>query len=97
MANKWETLWNALVEVCEEYNKMKEKVDEKESFNYDIPETTYDKGSVVAAMAEKGWKSYEMDWVLDAVTNPAQAKAAVGLVKSGKYKWHDITRILENL
>lgn len=56
----------------------------------------YTKGTVVDAMAERGWSRFDMRRVLEEVTDSERAEAAVGLIRSGKYDAYDIRRILED-
>ena len=100
MANTWTTFFNALIEVCEEYNKTKTKVDEKiveqEFFSDIFAEPVVDKSNVVNAMAEHGWSSFDMKMVLRYVSTPEQAKTAIELVNRG-YGWNDVRDIVRSI
>lgn len=96
---RFDSILDALAEVCNEYNAQKEqeKADRRKEFE-EAPETkVYNRGTVITAMAEQGWGSYDMDRVLEEVTNPEKAEAAVGLINSGNYDWYDVCRVLEKL
>jgi hypothetical protein len=101
MTNAWTTFFNALVDVCEEYNKAKEKADAKKAemqFIEDIfGESAECRGEVVTTMIDAGWKSYEMDAVLPKVNTAEKAKVATHLIKSGNYRYYEISRLLEKL
>lgn len=87
MANTWTTFFNALVDVCEEYNKMKKKAEsnrmETEFFSDIFAEPVLDKSNVVDAMIEKGWTSFDMKSLLSVINTPEQARTAIKLIKSG--------------
>lgn len=101
MANAWTTFFNALVDVCEEYNKAKEKANAKKAemdFIEEIfGEPATDRSEVISAMIDAGWKSYEIDAVLPEVDTPEKAKVAVHMIKSGNYRYYDISRTLSRI
>ena len=86
-----------LFEVCDEYNNSKEVEKARLKDEFKDAMRDYNRGSVIAAMAERGWDSYAMNRVLEHVTDSERAEAAVGLIKSGKYDSYDIRRILYRL
>ena len=100
MSNKWNKFFDALFEVCEEYNNMKakadEKVVEKEFFSDIFAEPVVDKSNVVNAMAEHEWSSFDMKMVLRYVSTPEQARTAIELVNRG-YGWNDVRDILRSI
>lgn len=92
------SFFDALATACEAYNNSiseEEKAERREAF--ETEDRIYNRGSVMAAMAEQGWDSYDMKRVLKEVSTPEQAEAAVGLVRSGNYDAYDIARLLETL
>ena len=96
---RFDNFLDALAEVCNEYNAQKEqeKADKRKEFE-EAPETkVYNRGTVIAAMAEQNWSSFDMDKVLEEVTNPEKAEAAVGLIQAGNYGWYDVCRVLKKL
>ena len=97
MASKFETFLVALAEVCDNYEKEHEEEKAEKRAAFETEDKVYNRGSVMAAMAEKGWDSYDMRTVLNEVSTPEQAEAAVGLVRSGKYDAYDIRRLLQTL
>ena len=100
MSNTWNNLLEALLDVCEEYNRMKEKANEKsiekEFFSDIFAEPVIDKSSVVNAMAEHGWSSFDMKMVLRYVSTPEQAKMAIELINRG-YGWSDVRDIVRSI
>ena len=100
MANTWTTFFNALIEVCEEYNKLKTKAEtnkmETEFFSDIFAEPVLDKSAVVNAMAEHGWSSFDMKMVLRYVSTPEQAKTAIELVNRD-YGWSDVRDIVRSI
>lgn len=101
MNNKWNNLFEALIEVCEAYSEAKEKADAKkaemELLEDIFGETANSRSEVIAAMIERGWRSYEIDSVLPKVDTPEKAKIAVHMIKSGKYRYYDISSTLGKL
>ena len=94
----WESFIDGLAKACEMYNDSiteEEKAERRTAFEDE--HKAYNRGSVMAAMAEQQWDSYDMKRVLKAVSTPEHAEAAVGLVKSGAYDAYDIARLLEAL
>ena len=92
--------FETLVEVCEAYNKESEKEKErKKNLRKEFEKETkdYNRGTVISAMAAQGWDSWDMNRVLEAVTNHEKAEAAVGLINSEKYDSWDICRILDKI
>ena len=100
MANTWTTFFNALVDICEEYNKAKEKATanrmETEFFSDIFAEPVLDKSNVVDAMIAKGWSSFDMKLVLGDINTPEQAKTAIKLINGG-YSWLNIRNILSDM
>ena len=82
-----EMMFECKREAEEANKKAKEKMEEKKVYN---------RGTVVAAMAKKGFGSWDMDRVLEKVKNPEQAEAAVGLIEAGYDSW-DTCRVLEHM
>ena len=99
MTNAWTTFFNALVDVCEEYNKAKEKADAKkaemELIEDIFGEPATDRSEVISAMIDAEWRSYEIDEVLPYVNTPEKAKVAVHMIKSGNYRYYDISKVLK--
>ena len=100
MSNKWNNFFNALIDVCEEYNKMKEKADAKkmevEYFSDIFAEPVYDKSAVVETMAKFGWSRFDMKMLVKSVNTPEQAKVAMELIKRG-YSSFDIRDIIASM
>ena len=101
MSNKINNFLNALIEVCEAYCEAKEKADAKKAemdlIQEVFGETANNRAEVISVMIDKGWKSYEIDRVLPEIDTPEKAKIAVHMIKSGKYRYYDISRTLSNL
>lgn len=100
MANTWTTFFNALVDVCEEYNKMKKKAEsnrmETEFFSDIFAEPVLDKSNVVDAMIAKGWSSFDMKSLLRDVNTPEQARIAIKLINSG-YSCFNIKSVVSDM
>ena len=100
MANTWTTFFNALIEVCEEYNKLKAKAEankmETEFFSDIFAEPVLDKSDVVDAMIEQEWTSFNMKSLLSDINTPEQAKTAIKLIKSG-YTCFSINNIVSDM
>ena len=100
MANTWTTFFNALIEVCEEYNKLKAKAEtnkmETEFFSDIFAEPVLDKSDVVDAMIENGWSSIDMRLVLGDINTPEQAKTAIKLINGG-YSWINVRNIVSEM
>lgn len=100
MANTWTTFFNALVDVCEEYNKLKKKAEsnrmETEFFADIFAEPVLDKSNVVDAMIEKGWTSFDMKSLLSDINTPEQARTAIKLINSG-YTCFSIKSIVSDM
>ena len=100
MANTWTTFFNALIEVCEEYNKLKTKAEtnkmETEFFSDIFAEPVLDKSDVVDAMIEQEWTSFNMKSLLSDIHTPEQAKTAIKLIKSG-YTCFNIKNIVSDM
>ena len=103
--NVFEAFFNALGDVCDEMERERKEREEREAkekakldeeFAAVSKENSFTRGTVVATMAESGWSSYDMRWVLDKVTTPERAEAAVGLVKAG-YDWFHVCNILDEI
>lgn len=98
MANTWTTFFNALIEVCEEYNKAKEKAEankmETEFFSDIFAEPVLDKSHVVDVMADCGWSSFDMKLLLNHINTPEQAKTAINLIKRG-YNYYDVKGVVD--
>lgn len=93
-------LFDAFYDMCEAYNEEKKKQEaEKEALreNFETEEKKYNRGTVISAMAEHGYDSFDMNRILEKVTNSERAEAAVGLIRSKKYDAWDIGRILEKI
>ena len=100
MGSTWTTFFNALVDVCEEYNKMKKKAEsnrmETEFFSDIFAEPVLDKSNVVDAMIEKGWTSFNMKSLLSDINTPEQARTAIKLINSG-YTCFSIKSIVSDM
>ena len=87
MANTWTAFFNALVDVCEEYNKLKKRADdnrmETEFFSDIFAEPVLDKSDVVDAMVAKGWSSFDMKSLLREIKTSEQARTAIKLINAG--------------
>lgn len=98
---------DALKEWSDAQKKLEEERREKEQKRkeelrkaFETEEKTYNRGSVIAAMANsklRRFDSFDMDRVLSCVTNSEKAEAAVGLIESGMYDSFDIARVLKKL
>ena len=99
MSTRFNTFFNALVDICEAYSEAKEKADAKKAEMELLEDifggTATDRSEVVATMIECGWRSYEMDEVLPLIDTPEKAKVAVHMIKSGNYRYYDISKILK--
>lgn len=98
----WKNLGDFMTEVSKYYDEQQQKgEEEKAELRKEFEDTSerkvYNRGTVITAMAERGWDSFDMDRVLEKVTNPERAEAAVGLIKTGKYDYLDVCRIIEKL
>ena len=97
---RFEGFLEALNQMCEEYNKEQERKEEEKAEmrkEFESEHKVYNRGTVITAMAEEGWDSFDMKRVLEKVDNPEKAEAAVGLIKAGRYDSFDIRRMLEAL
>ena len=99
MSNKWNNFFEALVDICEEYNKMKKRADnrmETEFFSDIFAEPVLDKSNVVDAMIAKGWSSFDMKSLLRDINTPEQAKTAIKLINSG-YSCFNIKTVVSDM
>ena len=107
MSNKWNNFFNALIEVCEEYNRIKEKAEEKkaekadeieqrEFFSDIFAEPVCDKSAVVDAMAARGWSSWDMKQVLRYCSTTEQCKTAIELINRD-YDWFNVKDIVRSM
>lgn len=95
-----DAIFSTIENVCDAINeeeKRKEETKKKLREEFETEEKHYNRGTVIAAMAKRGFDSWDMDRVLEGVTNSEKAEAAVGLVESGRYDSWDIARILDQL
>lgn len=92
------SLIEVIAALCSSNGIDEEKKEElRKEFEAEMKEK-YNRGTVITAMAEKGWTSYEMGRVLEEIENCEQAEAAVGLIKSGNnYTSYDIARIIRSI
>lgn len=98
----WKNLGDFMTALNEHYDEeQKKQEEEKAELRKEFEDTSerkvYNRGTVITAMAERGWSSFDMDRVLEKVTSPERAEAAVGLIKTGKYDYFDVCRIIEKL
>ena len=98
----WKNLGDFMTEVSKYYDEQQQKgEEEKAELRKEFEDTSerkvYNRGTVIAAMAEQGWDNFDMRKVLDKVTNSEKAEAAVGLIETGKYDAWDVSRIIESL
>ena len=100
MANTWTTFFNALFEICEEYNNRKEKANakkmENDFFSEIFAEPALDKSDVVDAMIEHKWSSIDMRLLLGEINTSEQAKVAIKLINNG-YEWLSIRNIVRDM
>lgn len=91
--------FEALAEACKEYNERQEeeRARRRGEFEDNSERKVFNRGTVISAMAKRGWASYKMDRVLNAVSNSEQAEAAVGLIETGKYDCYEIAHIIKKL
>lgn len=98
----WKNLGDFMTALNEHYDEeQKRQEEEKAGLRKEFEDTSdrkvYNRGTVITAMAERGWCSFDMDRVLEKVTSTERAEAAVGLIKTGKYDYFDVCRIIEKL
>ena len=98
----WKNLGDFMTALSEHYDEeQKRQEEERAELRKEFEDTSerkvYNRGTVIAAMAEQGWDDYDMRRVLDKVTNSERAEAAVGLIKTGSYDAWDVGRIIEKL
>ena len=98
-----EKFWNELFDIIaagldanKQINNEEKAEFEKAAESFSKAKTKCTKGTVVDAMADRGWSRFDMRRVLEEVTDSERAEAAVGLIRSGKYDAYDIRRILED-
>ena len=100
--SRFGNFWTALAEAYESYEEdMKKREEEKAELRKEFEDTsdrkTYTRGTVITAMAEQEWSSWDMERVLEKITTPERAEAAVGLIRTGNYDYWGVCRIIENL
>lgn len=98
----WKNLGDFMTAVSEHYDEeQKKQEEEKAELRKEFEDTSerkvYNRGTVITAMAKRGWDSYDMNRVLSKVSNSEKAEAAVGLIETGKYDAWDVCRIIEKL
>ena len=100
MSGVFKSLLEAISDACEAINeaeKRKEELKRKLRDEFETEEKRFNRGTVISVMADQNWRSWDMDKVLEKVSNPEQAEAAIGLIKSKKYEGWEIARILDKL
>ena len=98
----WKNLGDFMTAVSEHYDEQQAKNEEeraelRKEFEDTSEKKTYTRGTVIAVMAEHNWDDYDMRRVLEKVTNSEKAEAACGLIKTGRYDYYDVCRIIEKL
>lgn len=100
--NFWDEFWDIIITGIEAGNETIRKQEEEKSelrkeFKMGDNQRIYTRGTVITAMADQGWDRFDMNRVLDEVTNPERAEAAVDLIRTGNYDAFDVKKIIENL
>lgn len=98
----WKNLGDFMTAVSEHYDEEQKKQEEEKAelrkeFEDTSEKKTYTRGTVITAMAKRGWDNYDMKRVLNKVTNSEKAEAAAGLIETGRYDAWDVSRIIESL
>ena len=98
----WKGFGDFIVAISDSYEEQQKKEEEEKAeirkeFEDSSKPRIYTRGTVISAMVEEEWPDWDMEQVLKVVTSPERAEAAVSLIRSGRYDWYGVKRVISKL
>ena len=96
MGKTLNNICNVIVAACDVYAKVKERELEQEAMEVvyaSRKEVT--RSDLLSAMLDQDWQDYEMKAILREELSDDQMEAALELIKSGKFRYYQILRVID--